>query len=374
MSVSYRGMSIPLQKAGSPLPSMCKPFNVSLAHISADELRSSCAVQHSLPASASLRNQHELLRHVTSSLIVSAFATTPAFNLDDHFQLAGAVMLAARAVPEDVADILEVGSFQGHTALFMSSILHNTVADTNSRVHTVDSASWASRGIRRTAQYARSVGYPIEVHSMTGGSFGATWGATPRPLRLFFEDSKHDFSATAQSFRAFEKYVVEGGVVVMHDVVCTANEYPGLIRFLNEHILPAVQRNEYRELDNRAPEWEAIPAKAQAQLLGALERSQGTLEQARDNSLGAIMPRQRNITLEALARIRRGEPRVPCELLCKLHTANEKMSAGYAWSTCKNVRAFQRVPKQGVPSFIHVEAADGRSWDVDVCTGGLLAA
>ena len=50
--------------------------------------------------------------------------------------------------------------------------------------------------------------------------------------------------------------MVLGGVVVLHDVICCASEYPGLARFVNESI---VKSNAYRELNFEAPaSWDDV--------------------------------------------------------------------------------------------------------------------
>ena len=54
---------------------------------------------------------------VLHGMRIAAHAPTPAFNLHDHYMLAGAVLTAVRAIDGDATSV-EVGSFAGHTAIF----------------------------------------------------------------------------------------------------------------------------------------------------------------------------------------------------------------------------------------------------------------
>ena len=145
------------------------------------------------------------------------------------------------------------------------------------------------------------------------------------PLRLFFEDSRHTYQVTKESFDVFEKSLQAGGVVVMHDVVCCRHVNPGLEKFLRERILQHVGVT-YRELTIPAPAaWEALePAIA------------GEFKSLLNASLDA------RPDFKKKARLRQGMPPLPCKKVCT-RSGKETLGNGYVWSLCRNIRVFQKV-------------------------------
>ena len=247
-----------------------------------------------------------------------ARAPTPAFNLDDHYMLAGAILAATQSVPQENATAVEVGSFAGHTAIFAAAILQRLDVQAKTLVHAVEASS--SFGIvgnlRRSDLRDR-----ITLHNKLSYQM-APWRT---PLRLFFEDSRHTYQVTKESFDVFETSLQAGGVVVMHDVVCCRHEYPGLDRFLRERILQHVGVT-YRELAIPGPAaWEALePAIA------------GEFKSLLNASLDARPNFKKN------ARLRQGMPPLPCKQICT-QSGKRTLGNGYVWSLCRNIRVFQRI-------------------------------
>lgn len=244
-SVYYRG--VPILAAGQfdrpPRPNLtivaptlnsCTgPWSLDLDDLVARHVFSSvCARQKRLPA-APWPEGDEFTELVLNGLSHASVASTPAFNVDDHYQMTNAIMAAIRDVPEDAADTVEVGTFACHTAIMQAAVMRELGALQrahlqHSMVHALDVYDAA----RRTCEgwnKVRGKGPPIHFHR--GTALDVIRTTRLKPLRLFFEDSVHDYMWTKRAFTAFEPYLVEGGVVVMHDVGCCGNQYGGLMRF-----------------------------------------------------------------------------------------------------------------------------------------------
>mmetsp|Transcript_45841 Transcript_45841/g.120214 ORF Transcript_45841/g.120214 Transcript_45841/m.120214 type:complete len:282 (-) Transcript_45841:570-1415(-) len=255
-------------------------------------------------------------------------APTPAFNFHDHLMLAGAVTTAARAVSDENACTVEVGSFAGHTTQFQAALLQKLgLRGKAAMVHAVDASvrlfktDW---GLQKNIldgdpQLNRS----IHLHLTTSQRM-RPWH---EPLRLFFEDSGHTYRSTRDSFTTFERSLVTGGVVVLHDVVCCAQSYPGLMKFMHEHIL--AQPTRYRELRFELPtSWHDVPPQVAKAARDALHAS---LDPRADY-------RQRALRKYGVKHLE------PCSVLCNKSKGNlDPLEAGYQWSLCPNIRAFQRL-------------------------------
>lgn len=125
----------------------------------------------------------DLVRH---GMRAAAQAPTPAFNLHDHFQLAGAVLTAACAVQDAAATSVEVGSFAGHTLLFTAAVLQRLgVRGGSGRVHGVEPFY---RGSTLNSTPAELRGR-VHLHATFARKMHA-W-ARGRRLRFFFEDGDH---------------------------------------------------------------------------------------------------------------------------------------------------------------------------------------
>ena len=272
----------------------------------------------------------DLLSLVLHGMRAASLAPTPAFNLHDHFQLAGAVATAACSVSDMAATSVEVGSFAGHTLLFSAAVLRylGTQEGPPGRVVGVEPKLRGNALNRSAAQLQRRIThFPAKAEEMR------VWASRQR-LRLFFEDGRHTYTSTAASFNVFEPSLVMGGVLVMHDVGCCGSEYPGLLRFLREHVLR--NGSGYRELHFPVPTWESLQPSMEQELVDMLEASADRRSFSRRHVFRRMPVEHRYLP--------------PCAELCASSSnenynrlAESALARGYQWSLCPNVRVFQRV-------------------------------
>lgn len=121
--------------------------------------------------------------------------------------------------------------------------------------------------------------------------------------------------------------ITSGGVIVLHDVVCCKQQYPGLIKFMERALLNP-KRSHYRELHFEVPRsWDALPA--------------GVADRVRTRLHASIDQRP---TYRRNALIHRKSTSLPCERVCNLTKQTpDPLANGYQWSLCQNIRVFQRV-------------------------------
>ena len=262
---------------------------------------------------------HELFKLVVRGMGVARRAPTPAFNLHDHFMLAGAVATAFQNVPDAVATNVEVGSFAGHTAIFQAEVL-NALGLHEEVVHSVDASLpiyGTDFGLSQNVQ-ATGLASKIIIHRNTSKQM-RPWNI---PLRFFFEDSKHNYATIAESFDTFESSLLDGGVLVLHDVGCCHREFPSLMSFVKNRVL---HQSQYAELHFPTPaSWDAIPAEDAHFFRSALNDS---VDQR---------PGYRQRTMK------RYDNPLNCSQMCGYRRNYQYMEAGYQWSLCQNVRVFQR--------------------------------
>ena len=299
-----------------------------------------------------------LLELAMATVPVSGDAPTPAFNLDDHFQILLGLASAARAVPEPAVHNLEVGSFAGHSLLLQAAALVQLGLN-DSMVHSIDGTG--AYGLAKTMEKV------VPPLAQAGVIVKPTWHQSyvadlpfdwERPLRFFFEDSKHKPDTTNESFFHFERSVVEGGVIALHDVVCCANEYTANVNWLVART--SRRRSYYREIGgpfSRAwttPSWESVrlhdPIRYK-DMRAALIRSIDTRAPFRQ---WALLSEKR--------------PPANCTSICGHKSFIEKLKSGYQWSTCRNTRIFERIVRQANPVQLAFEHPNGsRIGAVDAC-------
>jgi hypothetical protein len=222
-----------------------------------------------------------------------------------------------------------------------------------------------------------------QVHGEGAKEAAARW---QQPVRFFFEDSLHDYHVTKASFDGFVPWLVEGGVILAHDVGCCANEFPGLVQFIREWsdtqlkenfveltplLLPSngslkgyaafsastraeILRNLALALDRR-PEYRALHEEALGNLLK--DASTAHTESSGMSALtrGRLWNQRLAAGLNSVAlKKKMGEHfvDVDCKELCSLNNGMAKMKAGYTWSVCPNTRIFQKVVKQVKPMLL----------------------
>ena len=326
VTLVYRGVPV---RIGSPTgTSHSADCNVRLSDLAADLIHEGCV------APLAIDSRLPLLDLALLAVPTSALAPTPACNLDDHFQLLNAVLHSASSVPESAAHAIEVGSFAGHTLLLQAAALQ-MLGLNRSQVHSVEVESMY--GMPDAMMHATQRGLNARWHHSLVDEM-PEW---ERPLRLFFEDSHHDPTTTNQSFTHFESRVVEGGLVVMHDVGCCASEYGANTMYLSRRVFR--KNHTYRELGAQTPSWDWLNATNQTAfgtLRSSLIQSADKRKQFRDY----ILESERRRPME-------------CPELCHHSQANrfyKKLRNGYAWSTCRNTRVFERKVKQAVPFIIRM--------------------
>ena len=295
-------------------------------------------------------NWDELFALVRDAFPVASLAGTPANSFHDHLMLAGAVAVAVAAVPEPTALNLEVGSFAGHTAVFQAAVLR-ALKQPGGLVHAVDASTQIYRkdwGMARNLQRARDT-HGLDVISYPNTS--KQMRPWRRPLRVFFEDSKHNSVIATESFDTFEDALVEGGVVVMHDVLCAQH----LFRTLRPFVRHRIELNpKYREITFPIPaSCKALPNNCSVLSDSDAHLIFGTLN-------ASLMPPEDMPGSARIHRAQMGRPE-PCQQLCHHHSVDGIMKGGYMWAMCPNVRVWQKLPTHPVIEIaFEAPAQDGK--------------
>jgi hypothetical protein len=343
--LNFRGVPVSANatKAGPATNGHTGQCSYLLPYLAGSLLRDGCG---SKPPTLNV----SLLRLAIEAMPASALAPTPAFNLDDHFQLLHAVATAVAAAPEASVHNVEVGSFAGHSLLLQAAAL-NTLGLNRSRVHSVEPASvyGMNHTMSRVVPAAVSALAPITWHQNKSSEMGK-W---ERPLRVFFEDSKHNVDVTRHSLDTFEHRVVEGGVVVLHDAACCVREYRPNWGYLHKRIFSRASATHnaswlpnlggftserdapYREIRATTPEWSDLRSNQPI--------AYATLRRAMLDSIDQRQP-YRNLMIQS-------EKSTPssCNQICLQRSFTSKLREGYQWSSCMNTRSFVRVVRQHPP-------------------------
>ena len=328
LHISYRGVLLPVHAHKTRHGSL----SLMLPSVTAAAYKEGCKMltprTSRYPPLPAAIGRARLLDLVLDAMDAARHASTPAFNLHDHFMLAAAVATAVQMVPESLATNVEVGTFAGHTAIFQASVLRRLDA-LHARVHAVDSSALIVKGndFGRRQNIIRA-GYEssISLYDNTSERM-APWR---RPLRLFFEDSRHNYLGASQSFATFEPALLTGGILMLHDVVCCQREFPSLIKFMQERV---INSGLYRELHFDVPvAWSDLPASNVSFLLSALNDSVDYRPGYSERVMSSYPPEQRP------------GPRIDCSSLCAMNSNRAYMMGGYHWSVCPNVRVFQKLP------------------------------
>ena len=318
LNLSYRGVALPVRAHA-----LQTTLRVTLMSSAIDAYEEACkqSVPDKYPPWPEPPALDALLQLVIHGMEAARHAPTPAFNLHDHFMLAGAVAAAAQMAPESFATNVEVGAFAGHTAIFQAALLKKLTV-VSGKVHAVDASQVLGSTDFGRHTNVRRAGFEssIILHESTSANMSG-WQT---PLRLFFEDSRHNYVGASSSFDAFESSLLTGGILVLHDVVCCQKEFPSLMKFVQERVLDSGM---YRELFFPAPQdWRNLSKLDASKLLSALRDS---------------VDQRPGYTERMMSRY--GSP-LPCSQLCEMRTNVRYMSGGYHWSLCPNVRVFQKLP------------------------------
>ncbi len=153
--------------------------------------------------------------------------------------------------------IVEIGSFMGRSTCWLAS---GSQSATREKVVAVDHFSGspehqpgashavkeiASEGTtyRRFQENLRGAGLAEWVEARRAGSLEAvkTWEG---PIRLLFIDGDHSYEASRADFDAWTPFLVEGGLVALHDV----GAWEGVTRFFAEVASGKHGGGRYREV------------------------------------------------------------------------------------------------------------------------------
>ncbi len=147
--------------------------------------------------------------------------------------------LAAAAAPGRGA-ILEIGSFKGKSTVGLASIaaryrLGAIVAVDPFTAPASTDPSLGARGssydeFRDTLARAGMTEH-VEVHRALSRDLASGWN---RPIRMLWIDGDHTYAGAKQDFDLFAPYLVDGGVVLLHDVL---HRFEGPIRVFVEQVL-----------------------------------------------------------------------------------------------------------------------------------------
>jgi len=147
--------------------------------------------------------------------------------------------LAAAAAPGR-GTILEIGSFKGKSTVGLASIAaryglgpivavdpFTAPASTDPSLGGLASSYDAFRETLARAGLTEHV----EVHSALSRQLARAWD---RPIRILWIDGDHSYEGAKQDFDLFAPHLVDGGVVLLHDVL---HSFAGPIRVFVEQVL-----------------------------------------------------------------------------------------------------------------------------------------
>ncbi len=171
--------------------------------------------------------------------------------------------------------IVEIGSALGGSACFLSRASQQA---NGNKVYCVDlwpiltdeaaakrTALWPSNNVLFTAgplfdkflANVRENGVPDLIVPIRGKStdVAQTW---KQPIQLLFIDCGHDYEDIKADIRAWEPFVVKGGVIVFHDYGCQT--YPGVAQAVDELITHSPRFSKLRRVHSLA--WATKTAEA----------------------------------------------------------------------------------------------------------------
>lgn len=160
----------------------------------------------------------------------------PGYLGDREFRALGMLHVGA---PRDGFTV-EIGSFKGKSTVGLASLSahyglgpvvsidpHNAPSVTDPDLDDQSSSFDDFLSAIRTA----GVEQHVEVHRAASGEVARDWS---RPIRFLWIDGDHTYAGAKLDFDMFAPYVVEGGIVALHD---TLHEFEGPIRVFVEDIL-----------------------------------------------------------------------------------------------------------------------------------------
>ena len=145
------------------------------------------------------------------------------------------------ACPTAAGDILEIGSFKGKSTIVLAKAAE--LAADQAMVNAVDpmtapcetdpslggEASTLDEFRRNMAEHR--VEARVRLHQMLSHELAGSWTS---PLRLLWIDGDHTYEGTKRDFQCFAPYLVDRGIVAIHDVL---HQFEGGARVFLEQVL-----------------------------------------------------------------------------------------------------------------------------------------
>jgi predicted O-methyltransferase YrrM len=177
--------------------------------------------------------------------------------------------LAAAATPGHGA-ILEIGSFKGKSTVGLASIAARyglgpivAVDPFTAPARTDPSLAGGASSYDEFRETLARAGLSehVEVHCALSHELASHWN---RPIRVLWIDGDHTYAGAKQDFDLFAPHLVDGGVVLMHDVL---HRFEGPIRVFVDQVLRSrsfgaagfcgsIGWAQYRPRDGSAPRFE----------------------------------------------------------------------------------------------------------------------
>ncbi|UCG59729.1 MAG: class I SAM-dependent methyltransferase [Phycisphaerales bacterium] len=147
------------------------------------------------------------------------------------------------ACPTAEGEILEIGSFKGKSTIVLAKSALLTGKDNVVAVDPLTSPSitdpalsGAESSLKDLQANLRDAGVEncVEFHHEYSSELAEGWN---RNVRLLWIDGDHTYSGTKADFEMFSPFLVNGGIVAMHDVVHVSRAFEGPIRVFMEDVL-----------------------------------------------------------------------------------------------------------------------------------------
>jgi predicted O-methyltransferase YrrM len=141
----------------------------------------------------------------------------------DRKNLLGAFLRSSLSIEKPLPHV-EIGSYMGFSGALTTAFAELVGFSNKSKVFMVSPKSTNDVGVAFNKTVER-LGLKDRVTWLMGTNMEIPWSFGP--AKSIYEDSSHDYAAVSQSILLINRYLVEGGLVVFHDVTCK-HDYQGL--------------------------------------------------------------------------------------------------------------------------------------------------
>lgn len=146
---------------------------------------------------------------------------------------------SALMVRDNPGTIVEIGSFQGKSTIWLAST-RQTVYAVDPHMGEVDDKKLPPT-LSAFKKHIKEFGVAewVNLLRMTSMEAAAGWD---KKIKLLFIDGLHDEANAGQDYRSWSPFVTEGGIVAMHDAFCG---WEGVEKVAEKYI---VDNDDYREV------------------------------------------------------------------------------------------------------------------------------